>query len=120
MDVEDVSGSGGKEGSDDGGDGASDDSQKDLGASSHAANESFDGMSSLDSYAGEHQVVEHSPQGRYVRFNVKLSSGAVSKEVWKAYDTSEGVEVAWNTLCMRGIPRQDKQRIIHEIKILEK
>jgi hypothetical protein len=40
--------------------------------------------------------------------------------VWKAFDTSEGVEVAWNTLCLDEVPRTDKKRILNEIKILEK
>ena len=65
------------------------------------------------------QVVEHSPQGRYVRFNHRTESNAY-KEVWKAYDTSEGVEVAWSTLCLDDIPRTDKKRILNEINILEK
>lgn len=56
---------------------------------------------------------------RYVRFNVRLWHGAY-KEVWKSYDTNEGVEVAWNTLSLKNIPRQDKKRIIHEIRMLEK
>jgi hypothetical protein len=87
-------------------------------ASSLRSQESKDLDVSADSFGPEHQVVEHSPQGRYVRFNVKLTSGAY-KEVWKAYDTSEGVEVAWNTLCLKDVPRPDKKRIIHEIKMLE-
>lgn len=41
-------------------------------------------------------------------------------QVWKAFDTSEGVEVAWNTLCLDEVPRADKKRILNEIKILEK
>lgn len=40
--------------------------------------------------------------------------------MWKAFDTSEGVEVAWNTLCLDEVPRTDKKRILNEIKILEK
>ena len=91
--------------------------------------------------------MEHSPQGRYVRFNTKLE-GEAYKEIWKAFDTSEGtcspihshsstpfihppthlsnqtkqtgVEVAWNTLCLEEVPRSDKKRILNEIKILEK
>ncbi len=40
--------------------------------------------------------------------------------MWKAFDSSEGVEVAWNTLCLDEVPRSDKKRILNEIKILEK
>src|SRR6056297_1317798 len=41
----------------------------------------------------------------YVRFNTRLDACAY-KEIWKAFDTSEGVEVAWNTLFLEeeGIP----------------
>jgi len=77
-----------------------------------------DSLESLESYSGEHTVVEHSPHGRYVRFNVRLGQGAY-KEVWKAYDTSEGVEVSWNTLSLKTIPKQDRRRVITELKILE-
>jgi len=46
---------------------------------------------------------------RYVRFNTRLD-GCATKEIWKAFDTSEGVEVAWNTLCLEEVPRSDKKR----------
>lgn len=81
------------------------------------------GMESVESSdevsPADYHVVEHSPQGRYVRFNAPLGGGTY-KEVWKAYDTSEGVEVAWSTLCLQDIPALDKKRIIQEIKTLEK
>tara|TARA_A100001015_G_scaffold33816_1_gene37466 strand:- start:2925 stop:3521 length:597 start_codon:yes stop_codon:yes gene_type:complete len=38
---------------------------------------------------------EVSPHGRYVKLDERLGSGAY-KDVWRAYDTLEGMEVAWN------------------------
>ena len=38
-------------------------------------------------------IVERSPGGRYLRFLEKLGSGAY-KDVYRAYDTIEGIEVA--------------------------
>lgn len=84
---------------------------------SQLGTESLESMDSLA--AADYHVVEHSPQGRYVRFNAPLDGGCY-KEVWKAYDTSEGVEVAWHTLPLTDIPALDKKRIIQEIKVLEK
>lgn len=40
---------------------------------------------------------ETSPQGRYVKLEERLGSGAY-KDVWRAYDTHEGIEVAWNVV----------------------
>lgn len=47
----------------------------------------------------------------YVRFNTRLDACAY-KEIWKAFDTSEGVEVAWNTLFLEEVPRSDKKRCV--------
>ena len=46
----------------------------------------------LSSPEGNNQIVERSPGERYVRFSEKLGSGA-SKDVYRAYDTEEGIEV---------------------------
>ena len=40
---------------------------------------------------------EVSPHGRYVKLSEILGSGAY-KDVWRAYDTLEGMEVAWNVV----------------------
>ena len=40
---------------------------------------------------------EVSPHGRYVKLDERLGSGAY-KDVWRAYDTLEGMEVAWNVV----------------------
>ena len=61
--------------------------------------------------------VEVSPDGRYVRFEEKLGSGAY-KDVYLAYDTETGKEVAWNTVNLSRIPAGEKRRIRMETEIL--
>eukprot|EP00339_Tiarina_fusa_P025416 CAMPEP_0117006870 /NCGR_PEP_ID=MMETSP0472-20121206/6950_1 /TAXON_ID=693140 ORGANISM="Tiarina fusus, Strain LIS" /NCGR_SAMPLE_ID=MMETSP0472 /ASSEMBLY_ACC=CAM_ASM_000603 /LENGTH=1317 /DNA_ID=CAMNT_0004708471 /DNA_START=274 /DNA_END=4227 /DNA_ORIENTATION=- len=63
-------------------------------------------------------IVERSPGGRYVRFMEKLGSGA-SKEVYRAYDTQEGIEVAWNVVHLAGVPKNQRNRIVNEVRLLE-
>mmetsp|Transcript_1548 Transcript_1548/g.2480 ORF Transcript_1548/g.2480 Transcript_1548/m.2480 type:complete len:1222 (-) Transcript_1548:234-3899(-) len=67
----------------------------------------------------EHDIVERSPGGRYLRFVERLGSGAY-KDVYRAYDTIQGIEVAWNQVNLSGIPKSDKIRIINEVRLLEK
>ncbi|EWM22963.1 serine threonine protein kinase [Nannochloropsis gaditana] len=64
------------------------------------------------------QIIEYSPQKRYVRFNEVLGKGAY-KMVYRAYDTKEGLLVAWNTISLAGLPKQEKIRIMHEVRLLE-
>jgi serine/threonine protein kinase len=40
------------------------------------------------------------------------------KTVYKAYDSLEGCEVAWNTVKLTGIPEDEKKRIVKEVKLL--
>lgn len=40
------------------------------------------------------------------------------KTVFKAYDSHEGCEVAWNTVRLSGIPEDEKKRIIKEVRLL--
>ena len=61
--------------------------------------------------------VEVSPDGRYVRFEEKLGSGAY-KDVYLAYDTETGKEVAWNTVNLARVPVGEKRRILSETEIL--
>jgi WNK lysine deficient protein kinase len=63
------------------------------------------------------RVVEVSPDGRYERFDERLGTGAY-KEVWLAYDTETGKEVAWNTVEIRKLPLSEKKRIKLETEIL--
>ncbi|CAJ1930525.1 unnamed protein product [Cylindrotheca closterium] len=68
---------------------------------------------------GKNAIVERSPGERYVRFMEKLGSGA-SKEVYRAYDTQEGIEVAWNVVHLAGVPRNERNRIVNEVQLLER
>jgi hypothetical protein len=64
------------------------------------------------------QVRETSPQGRYVKLEDRLGSGAY-KDVWRAYDTNEGIEVAWNVVKLSRIPPSERRRIKTEVKLLK-
>ena len=52
---------------------------------------------------------EPSIEGRYHRFNVQLGKGAF-KEVYKAFDTYEGVDVAWNQIDLSLITTDDEKK----------
>lgn len=67
----------------------------------------------------QNAIVERSPGGRYVRFMEKLGSGA-SKDVYRAYDTQEGIEVAWNVVKLSGVPKNERNRIVNEVRLLER
>jgi WNK lysine deficient protein kinase len=67
----------------------------------------------------QNAIVERSPGGRYVRFMEKLGSGA-SKDVYRAYDTQEGIEVAWNVVNLSGVPKAERNRIVNEVRLLER
>lgn len=74
----------------------------------------------LNSPKAQHdEIVERSPGGRYVRFREKLGSGAY-KDVYRAYDTSEGIEVAWNVVNLSGVPKSERSRIVNEVRLLER
>ena len=58
--------------------------------------------------------------GRYERFNTKLGEGAF-KKVYKAFDTFEQIDVAWNVIDLSSINIDtEKQRIFKECEILRK
>ncbi|KAG7396514.1 Serine/threonine-protein kinase wnk4 [Phytophthora boehmeriae] len=63
--------------------------------------------------------VEHSPRGRYIRFDIRLGTGAY-KSVYKAYDTDQGIDVAWNAIDIGLLPSTEKTRIIQEVQLLQK
>lgn len=67
----------------------------------------------------QNAIMERSPGGRYVRFSEKLGSGA-SKDVYRAYDTQEGIEVAWNVVNLSGVPKTERNRIVNEVRLLER
>ncbi len=64
-------------------------------------------------------IVETSPAERYIRFKEKLGSGAY-KDVYRAYDTIEGIEVAWNVVKLGGVPKAERVRIVNEVRLLER
>jgi len=64
-------------------------------------------------------IVEKSPAERYIRFKEKLGSGAY-KDVYRAYDTIEGIEVAWNVVKLGGVPKAERVRIVNEVRLLER
>lgn len=64
-------------------------------------------------------IMERSPGGRYLRFMEKLGSGA-TKDVYRAYDTQEGIEVAWNVVPLSGVPKSERNRIVNEVRLLER
>eukprot|EP00571_Detonula_confervacea_P012855 CAMPEP_0172303020 /NCGR_PEP_ID=MMETSP1058-20130122/4623_1 /TAXON_ID=83371 /ORGANISM="Detonula confervacea, Strain CCMP 353" /LENGTH=1418 /DNA_ID=CAMNT_0013013699 /DNA_START=255 /DNA_END=4511 /DNA_ORIENTATION=- len=65
------------------------------------------------------KIVEKSPAERYIRFKEKLGSGAY-KDVFRAYDTIEGIEVAWNVVKLFGVPKAERIRIVNEVRLLER
>lgn len=73
----------------------------------------------MSRYASTFHEVESSPDGRYVRFDERLGTGAY-KEVYLAYDTETGKEVAWNTVEMKRLPVAEKRRIRMETSILSR
>ncbi|KAJ3208816.1 hypothetical protein HDU82_001890 [Entophlyctis luteolus] len=66
----------------------------------------------------ENRVVETDPTGRFSRYAKRLGKGAY-KEVYKAYDEDEGVEVAWNQLRVDHLASREAKRILSEIQILK-
>ncbi|KAJ3246055.1 hypothetical protein HDU77_009121 [Chytriomyces hyalinus] len=66
----------------------------------------------------ENRIAESDPTGRFARYNVLLGKGAY-KEVYKAFDEEEGVEVAWNQLRVDHLAKREAQRILSEIQILK-
>ncbi|KAJ3203927.1 Serine/threonine-protein kinase wnk3, partial [Entophlyctis luteolus] len=66
----------------------------------------------------ENRVVETDPTGRFSRYAKRLGKGAY-KEVYKAYDEDEGVEVAWNQLRVDHLGSREAKRILSEIQILK-
>ncbi|KFM23752.1 putative serine/threonine-protein kinase WNK2 [Auxenochlorella protothecoides] len=68
---------------------------------------------------------EMDPSGRYGRFDQVLGRGAC-KVVYKAFDTQEGIELAWNQV--RGMEfmnnkdaenREERERIFAEVRVLK-
>lgn len=87
-----------------------------------AANDSkFDGILNSPGAGKDEKakIVEKSPGARYLRFSEKLGFGAY-KDVYRAYDTIEGIEVAWNAVNLSNVPKGERQYIVNEVRLLEK
>jgi len=65
----------------------------------------------------EDNILEESPRGRFHRFDEILGKGGF-KTVYKAYDSLEGCEVAWNVVRLSGVPEDEKKRIVNEVNLL--
>mmetsp|Transcript_7031 Transcript_7031/g.9753 ORF Transcript_7031/g.9753 Transcript_7031/m.9753 type:complete len:1327 (+) Transcript_7031:109-4089(+) len=55
----------------------------------------------------------------YRRFDKLLGTGAY-KDVFLAYNTEDGIDVAWNTVKLARVPRSERERIEHETNVLRK
>ncbi|KAK2992297.1 hypothetical protein RJ640_020290 [Escallonia rubra] len=72
-------------------------------------------------YEYEEGVVEESPDGRYIRYAEILGSGAF-KVVYKGFDQDEGIEIAWNQMCMKDDALQSathRERLLSEAVLLK-
>lgn len=72
----------------------------------------------MDFEEDEDKVVETDPSGRFERYNKSMGKGAY-KDVFKAYDQDEGVEVAWNSIRVNQLTIENLNRIFREIQILQ-
>lgn len=78
-------------------------------------------MSRKEEIVEESEATDNpSINGRYHRFNVKLGKGAF-KEVYKAFDTHEQIDVAWNSIDLSLINTEDeKKKIFKECEMLRR
>lgn len=65
----------------------------------------------------DEQHVETSPNGRYIRYSAVLGRGAY-KTVYKAFDTEEALEVAWNKLHVDRLTDYDLEKVSNEVSLL--
>ncbi|CAL1373672.1 unnamed protein product [Linum trigynum] len=65
-------------------------------------------------------VVEKDPTGRYIRYDEILGRGAF-KTVYKAFDESDGIEVAWNQMNIEDALQTPEQleRLYSEVHLLK-
>ncbi len=64
------------------------------------------------------KIIEKSPNGRFSKFNEILGRGA-QKTVYKAFDSDEGREVAWNSINVNFLSQETLQKIQKEVEILK-
>ena len=65
----------------------------------------------------ESSMAEKSHQVRYVKLDERLGSGT-SKHVWTAFDTAEGMQVAWNVVELKNITPDERKRVAIEVMLL--
>lgn len=65
------------------------------------------------------RTVETDPSGRFLRYEELLGRGAY-KSVYKAFDTNEGVDVAWNKVEMGRIPKEQINKMQVEVELLKR
>ena len=65
------------------------------------------------------KFVEWDPTGRFGRTTELLGRGTY-KNVFKAFDEEEGMDVAWNQVKVHGLPAAEKQRLLSEVEILKR
>ncbi|KAI3469117.1 hypothetical protein Pfo_025780 [Paulownia fortunei] len=67
----------------------------------------------------ESDVVEISPDGRYIRYNEILGRGAF-KNVYKGFDEIDGIEVAWNQVSIEDALQSPEhlERLYSEVHLL--
>jgi WNK lysine deficient protein kinase len=62
-------------------------------------------------------VVEISPNKRYIRFGETLSRTTHSniQSSYKAFDTKNGIEVAWHIINLNSLNESEQSRVIHSV-----
>lgn len=65
------------------------------------------------------KFVEWDPTGRFGRTTELLGRGTY-KNVYKAFDEEEGMDVAWNQVKVHGLPAAEKARLLSEVEILKR
>lgn len=63
------------------------------------------------------EAVEYSPDERYARYPEELGQGAY-KTVYKAFDTNDALEVAWNKLHVDRLPAAEVSKVETEVALL--
>lgn len=74
-------------------------------------------MAASESPDGSEPHVEGSPNSRYIRYSAVLGKGAY-KTVYKAFDTEEALEVAWNKLHVDRLSEHDLEKVSNEVLLL--
>lgn len=52
------------------------------------------------------------------KYNVSFHVVCYLEFSWRAYDTNEGIEVAWNVVKLSRVPPNERKRIKTEVKLL--